>query len=89
MTRFTGVVTDASTGHPVPGVCVLIGAFPDCLENMPHTDEAGRWFVDLPIGSNGFSWTFHFVKDGYGLAIAKAVSDTPGQKTIDIALQPK
>lgn len=89
MTRFKGTITDAATGYPVENVCVIIGQTSDCLENMPHSDENGVWFADLPVAGGSLSWTFKFVKDGYALATAPGVSDAPGEKKLDISLQPK
>lgn len=85
MTRFRGTVTDAATGRPLAGVCVVIGPRPDCLENMPHSDEDGTWLADLPV-AGGLSWTFTFLKEGYAPGMVKATSDAPGTKTLDVQL---
>ena len=89
MTRFTGTITDASNGYALSGVCVIIGPPAECLENMPHSDEHGVWVADLPVAGGGLSWTFSFAKNGYTLATRTGTSDVPGEKQIDIALQPK
>ena len=88
MTRFTGTITDAADGYILSGVCVIIGPTAACGENMAHSDADGVWLADLPVG-DGLSWTFTFVKDGYLNRIATATSDAPGEKRINITLQPK
>jgi hypothetical protein len=85
MTRFSGTITDTATGRPIAGVCVVIGPRPDCLDNMPHSEEDGTWFADLPV-AGGLSWTFTFLKDGYATTVVKATSDAPGKKTLDVRL---
>lgn len=89
MTRFSGTIRDAANGNALAGVCVIIGPPAQCLENMPHSDEDGRWLADLPVAGGTLSWTFTFVKDGYALASATSTSDVAGEKQIDISLQPK
>ena len=85
MTRFSGKINDAATGRAIPGVCVIIGPPSECTDNMPHSDADGGWLADLPIG-DGLSWTFTFVKGGYANATAKGISDTPGEKKVDVTL---
>lgn len=89
MTRFTGKIVDGKSGAPVADVCVIIGPPVDCAENMPHSDEDGSWFADLPVAGGGLSWTFNFVKSGYETNIVKLVSEGPGEKRVDVTLQPK
>jgi hypothetical protein len=89
MRRFTGHVTDASNGYALAGVCVIIGPPVDCTDNMPHSDENGSWFADLPVAAGGLLWTFNFVKDGYVTFVVKEVSDAPGEEKLDVTLQPK
>ena len=88
MTRFKGIVTDATTGKPVEDVCVIIGPPFGCQDNFPHTDEKGFWLADLPV-AGGLSWTFNFSKEGYELTIKKGVSSAPGEQTIDAQLPKK
>ena len=88
MTRFKGIVTDASIGAPLDDVCVIIGPPVDCQDNFPHTDDKGFWLADLPV-AGGLSWTFNFSKDGYELTIKKGVSSAPGEQTIDAQLPKK
>ena len=89
MTRFTGKVVDGKSGAPVADVCVIIGPPVDCAENMPHSDDDGSWFADLPVAGGGLSWTFNFVKSGYETNVVKLVSEGPGEKHVDVTLQPK
>jgi hypothetical protein len=89
MTRFSGKIVDGKSGAPVADVCVIIGPPVDCAENMPHSDEDGSWFADLPVAGGGLSWTFNFVKSGYETNVVKLVSEGPGEKRIDVTLQPK
>jgi len=89
MTRFSGKIVDGKSGAPVANVCVIIGPPVDCAENMPHSDEDGSWFADLPVAGGGLSWTFNFVKSGYETDVVKLVSEGPGEKRVDVTLQPK
>jgi len=65
--RLTIVVQDALSGVVVPNVCLVVGSG-DCGATKPHTDGAGRWWVDVPLSqpTTNFDVTFispQYVKD--------------------------
>src|SRR5438105_11103211 len=60
--RLTGQVVDAQTGRGVPGACVSLGP---CTSVSTQTDAAGRWTLDLPVGSGRLDWGLEFAKAGY------------------------
>lgn len=80
--RFRGTVTDAATGGPLEGVCVVIATEGSCQPASPRTDSAGSWWIDLPAG---VQWDFAWTKDGYR-AEKKRLTSRPGEEVIDIAL---
>lgn len=60
-----GFVTDATTGQPLAGVCIILRAAPDaCLPTDKVTDAAGHWAVGqaLPVIGTQSVW---YVKSGY------------------------
>ncbi|HEY3218270.1 MAG TPA: hypothetical protein VGK15_04195 [Candidatus Limnocylindria bacterium] len=71
-----GHVTDAVTGAPVPGVCIIIGPPASCPPTAPITDASGNWTTQL---INGSDWEVWYFKTGYML-----VKDTiPASNTTD------
>ena len=60
-TRFHGRVLDATTGAPVPGVCIVIGSL-DCGPNKPHSDAGGYWEATVTLQPY---WDFGWQKTGY------------------------
>lgn len=78
----SGHVTDAGTGQPLPGACVIIGPLVPCAPNFPHTDATGFYTVDLPAAS--LSWTFNFTMCDYAVT-TRNVSLT-GNMTVDASL---
>ena len=60
-----GFVTDATTGQPLAGVCIILRAAPDvCMPTDKVTDAAGHWSVGqaLPIIGTQSVW---YVKTNY------------------------
>ncbi|HEX5749558.1 MAG TPA: carboxypeptidase regulatory-like domain-containing protein [Archangium sp.] len=77
-----GVVTDASTGAPLPGARVLAEG-PFSRDTL--TDEEGRYSLTLPTGTYRVSATFF----GYERRVVEAVEVTEGSVTpVDFALSP-
>ena len=78
----SGHVTDASTGSPLAGACIVIGPAVPCQPNFPHADATGFYTVDLPAAT--LSWTFNFSNCDYATqAKDRTIS---GNTTIDAAL---
>lgn len=61
--RFNIIVYDASTGRPVPGVCVIVGS--QVCGYASYTDGSGRWSADIPVTAGATYWDVRFVRDGY------------------------
>ena len=60
-----GFVTDATTGQPLAGVCVILRAAPDvCYQTDRITDAAGHWSVGQPMPVIG-TQSVWYVKSGY------------------------
>lgn len=78
VTRFTGRVVDARTGRAVSGACVIVGVRA-CGDRDTYTDAAGRFTLDLPVGS---SWDVNFGRSGYATAYRRLTSSAA--RTIDI-----
>jgi len=60
-----GYVTDATTGQPLAGVCIILRASPDaCMPTDKITDAAGHWSVGqaLPVIGTQSVW---YVKASY------------------------
>ncbi|HEY6959801.1 MAG TPA: hypothetical protein VI814_13335 [Candidatus Limnocylindria bacterium] len=62
--RLNVVVYDASTGRPLPDVCIIIGTL-NCGPTQPHTDRNGRWSADVAATNNSTLWDLYFIKSGY------------------------
>jgi hypothetical protein len=77
-TRLNIIVLDATTGRPVPGVCVVIGTT-NCGPSAPHTDRNGRWSADVAASSASTLWDMYFIKDGYITQFRKIT--LPGGRT--------
>ena len=78
----SGHVTDASTGAPLAGACVVIGPAIPCQPNFPHADATGFYTVDLPAAT--LSWTFNFQNCDYATqAKTRTIS---ANTTLDAAL---
>ena len=78
----SGQVTDASTGAPLAGACIVIGPAVPCAPNFPHADATGFYTVDLPAAT--LSWTFNFQNCDYATqAKTRTIS---ANTTIDAAL---
>jgi len=60
-TRFHGRVLDATTGAPVPGVCIVIGSL-DCAPDKPHSDAGGYWEATVTLQPY---WDFQWQKTSY------------------------
>jgi len=60
-TRFHGRVLDATTGAPVPGVCIVIGSL-DCAPDNPHSDAGGYWEATVTLQPY---WDFQWQKTSY------------------------
>ena len=60
--RLTGQVVDAQTGRGIAAACVSLGP---CTTESTQTDAAGRWTLDLPVGSGRLDWGLEFAKAGY------------------------
>ena len=60
-TRFHGRVLDATTGAPIPGVCIVIGSL-DCGPDKPHSDAGGYWEATVTLQPY---WDFQWQKVGY------------------------
>lgn len=63
-TRLNVIVYDASTGRPLPDVCIIIGTL-NCGPTAPHTDQNGRWSADVAASSAKTLWDLYFIKPGY------------------------
>jgi len=59
--RFHGRVFDATTGAPVPGVCIIIGSL-DCGADKPHSDSLGYWEATVTLQPY---WDFGWQKIGF------------------------
>jgi len=60
-----GFVTDATTGQPLAGVCIILRASPDaCMPTDRITDAAGHWAVGQPLPVIG-TQSVWYVKSGY------------------------
>ena len=62
--RLNVIVYDATSGRPLPGVCIIIGTL-SCGPSQPHTDENGRWSADVAASSAKTLWDLYFFKTGY------------------------
>jgi hypothetical protein len=62
--RFTVIVLDQFSGAAVPDVCLVIGSG-SCGPAKPHTDGAGRWWVDLPVSQPNTNFDVTFILQGY------------------------
>ena len=82
--RFSGRLTDASTGKPIADGCVVIATGGSCQPASPRTDTDGRWWIDLPVNVD---WDFNWTMDGYRPE-TRRLHSAAGEQTIDIALQP-
>ena len=82
--RFSGRLTDATTGKPIADGCVVIATGGSCQPASPRTDADGRWWIDLPVNVD---WDFNWTRDGYRTETRKLHS-SPGEQVVDIALQP-
>ena len=78
----SGHVTDASTGAPLAGACIVIGPAIPCQANFPHADATGFYTVDLPAVTLG--WTFNFQNCDY--ATRSQSRTISGNTTVDAAL---
>lgn len=72
--RFEGVVVDAS-GHPLEGVCVVIGPL-GCSPHSVHTDARGVYFFDVPQ-KPAIEYDLTFEKDGYVPVLYRAEPSGP------------
>src|SRR5258706_7951616 len=71
-----GHVTDATTGLPIEGVCIIVGPPAACPPTAPTTNASGNWTTQL---INGSDWDVWYYKTGYAL-----VKDTiPASNTTD------
>ena len=62
--RLTIVVQDQYTGALLPDVCLVVGSG-SCEPGKPHTDGAGRWWVDLPVSQPNTNFDVTFIMQGY------------------------
>ncbi len=72
--RLTILVLDSRTLSPVPDTCIVFGS-PTCVTlTQPgdastilnyHTNERGRWSLDIPTALPTSIWDMYFIKDGY------------------------
>jgi hypothetical protein len=87
--RFIGRVTDAKTGKPIEGVCVIIAVGRACQPNFKRTDANGVWWVDLPVGPDGIFWDVIFEKDGYQ-SERRRIKSQPGVgvQVVEVQLTP-
>ena len=83
-TRFSGQLTDATTGRPIADGCVVIATGGSCQPASPRTDAEGRWSIDLPAN---IEWDFRWTMDGYRTE-NRRLHSTEGEQRVDIALQP-
>lgn len=82
--RFSGRLTDVTTGKPIADGCVVIATGGSCQPFSPRTDADGFWWIDLPVNVD---WDFAWTKDGYQPE-KKRLHSTPGEQAIPIALTP-
>ena len=82
--RFSGRLTDATTGKPIADGCVVIATGGSCQPASPRTDADGRWSIDLPVNVD---WDFNWTMDGYRRE-TRRLHSTAGEQIVDIALQP-
>jgi subtilisin family serine protease len=72
--RVTGVVTDAASGLPLPGVAIIGNA-----DRLAVTDAAGAFTVDLPAGPRTFTATrFGYFDSGFSVTISAGGSVATG-----------
>lgn len=82
--RFSGRLTDATTGQPIAGGCVVIATGGSCQPASPRTDADGRWSIDLPVNVD---WDFNWAQPGYRTE-TRRLHSTAGEQIVDITLQP-
>ena len=81
-----GHVTDATTGAPIAGVCIIIGPPAACPPTAPITDANGDWTTQL---INGSDWDVWYSKTGYMLVKQTIpASNTTDPYPLTIALTP-
>ena len=68
-TRYSGTVTDATTGAPIRGVCVYAGPPAGCPAPSVVTDAGGSWAIDFP---SGFGFTFNFEHPAYAPVLGRS-----------------
>ena len=68
--RFHGRVFDATTGAPLPGVCIIIGSL-DCGADKPHSDALGYWEATVTLQPY---WDFGWQRTGYRLFATRLFS---------------
>ena len=59
-----GHVTDATTGAPIEGVCIIIGPPAACPPTAPMSNATGDWTTQLVSGAD---WDVWYSKTGYAL----------------------
>ncbi len=81
-----GHVTDATTGLPIAGVCIIIGPPAACPPTAPMTDASGNWTTQLISGAD---WDVWYSKTGYTLVKQTIpASNTTDPYVLTIALTP-
>lgn len=81
--RYHGRVTDAVTGEPVEGVCLVIGN-ETCGPLQRYTNSFGIWVVELPVG---YRWRIVFTKGGFRPTEMLFYSFPGGGAAADISLR--
>jgi hypothetical protein len=76
MAGFTGFVTDATTGLPIPEVKVRVG------EQYVFTNELGHYEFPLEQGK----YNVKFQKEGYETVIIEDTTALPGFSTLDVEM---
>lgn len=81
--RLNVIVYDATTGRPLPDVCIIIGTL-NCGPSAPHTDQSGRWSADVAASSNSTLWDLYFIKQGFNTQFRQIT--LPGGQTRTYAI---
>jgi len=85
--RLMIVTVDALSGAVVPEVCLIVGSV-DCSPTKPHTDGAGRWWVDVPLSQPTTNFDVRFIHPGYTTDFRRFVLLKGQTVTYVVRLQP-
>ncbi len=85
--RLMIIVQDSLSGAVVPDVCLVVGSI-DCGPTKPHTDGAGRWWVDVPLSQATTNFDVRFIHPGYTTDFRRFVLLKGQTVTYVVRLQP-